>query len=383
MRSSTYFDESHEEMRRTARDFTAKEIAPHLRQWEDDGVIPREVTERAGAVGLTGLGYPESAGGAGGDLLHVAAMIEGILDGGGSIGAMTALLSHGIVAPALLAAGDEEQIRRWVRPVLAGEMLCALAITEPDTGSDVANIRTRARRDGGGYVLDGRKLFISNGSRADFVLTAAVTGERGHEGLSLLVVEADTPGFSVAGTLEKMGWWCSDTAELVYDGCRVPADSLVGQENAGFAPIMRNFDGERVLMAVQCYATAQRCLELSVGYAQQREAFGRPLVGHQVLRHKLAEMARRTDVAREYALSVADRHRRGETVTAAAAMAKNTAVDALAHVVDEAVQIHGGAGYLRDSEVERHYRDARVMGIGGGTSEIMNEIIAKRLLGGG
>jgi acyl-CoA dehydrogenase len=376
-------DDARNQLRETVRDFTRKEISPHLRAWEDAGMIPRSVTERAASLGLLGVGYPEEVGGGGGGLLDVFALIEGVIEGGGSIGVMSGLLAHGIVSPAVLASGTPEQIDRWVRPVLEGKTLCALAITEPDAGSDVARIRTRAVRDGDHYIVNGTKTFISNGVRADFVLTAVVTGNPdgdGGGGHSLLVIETDRPGFSVSRKLDKMGWLCSDTAELAFEDCAVPVTNLIGPEHAGFKPIMRNFQGERLIMAAQCYAVAQRCLELSLEYARVREAFGGPLVSHQVIRHKLAEMARQTDVARIYTHAIAERHVAGEEVSKQIAMAKNTAVRTLDHVVDEAVQIHGGMGYMRDSEVERHYRDSRIMGIGGGTNEIMNEIIAKRLL---
>ncbi len=376
-----YTDESHDQLRETVRDFTRREIAPHLRTWEDEGLIPRELTRRAAEVGLIGLGYPESVGGTGGDFFHVMTMIEEVLANGASIGMMVGLLAHGIVSPAILASGTPEQVERWVTPVLAGEQLCALAVTEPDAGSDVARIRTRAVRDGDHYVVNGSKMFISNGVRADFVLVAVVTGEGGgHGGLSLLVIEKGTAGFTVSRTLDKMGWLCSDTAELSFQDCRIPVGNLIGEENAGFRAIMRNFQGERLIMATQCYATAQRCLDLTLTYTQQREAFGGTLASHQVVRHKLAEMARQTDVAREYTRRVAERYRQGEPDLALqVAIAKNTAVKALDHVVDEAVQLHGGYGYIRETEVERHYRDARIMGIGGGTNEMMYEIIAKRL----
>jgi acyl-CoA dehydrogenase len=258
-------------------------------------------------------------------------------------------------------------------------MVAAIAVTEPDAGSDVARIKTRAVRDGDHYVVNGAKTYITSGLRADFVTTAVRTGGEGHRGLSLLVIEKGTPGFSAGKRLEKMGWWCSDTAELAFADVRVPAANLVGAEGAGFRQIMQHFVSERLYIAMQAYATAQRCLDLAIRWARAREAFGSRLADKPVIRHKLAEMARQTDVAREYVRVVAGRFAAGEDVGREAAMAKNTAVLACQSVVDEAVQIHGGMGYMRESEVERHYRDARILGIGGGTNEIMNEVIAERM----
>jgi acyl-CoA dehydrogenase len=245
----------------------------------------------------------------------------------------------------------------------------------------VASVRTRAVRDGDHYVVNGAKTYITSGARADFVTTAVRTGGPGYGGVSLLVVERGTPGFTVSRRLDKMGWRCSDTAELSFIDVAVPARNLVGGEGTGFAQIVTQFASERLALAVQAYAIAARCVDLTLDWARRRETFGRPLVGRQVVRHKLAEMARQTDVARRYVHEVAVRHLAGEDMLTEVAMAKNTAVFACDFVVDEAVQLHGGLGYMRESEVERHYRDARILGIGGGANEIMNEIIAKRLLG--
>jgi acyl-CoA dehydrogenase len=279
----------------------------------------------------------------------------------------------------MVAARNPDLVERFVRPTLAGELIGALAITEPDGGSDVAGIRTRAARDGDDYLVDGAKLYITSGVRADFVTTAVRTGGPGHGGVSLLVVEKSRPGFAVSRRLEKMGWLCSDTAELAYAGVRVPAANLVGAEGTGFAQIAQQFQAERLSLAVQAYATAQRCLDLVLPWIRQRETFGRPLAARQVVRHKVAEMARQVDVARTYTRAVTTRWLDGEPMLAETAMAKNTAVAACEHVVHEAVQLFGGLGYMREHEVERHYRDARILGIGGGTNEIMNEIITKLL----
>ncbi len=258
-------------------------------------------------------------------------------------------------------------------------MIGALAVTEPGAGSDVAAIRTTASRDGDAWVVNGSKTYITSGVRADFVTTAVRTGGSGHGGITLLVIEKGTPGFEVSRRLEKMGWFCSDTAELSFTNVHVPAENVVGDEGSGFGQLMRHFTSERLAMAVQAYATAQRCLDLSVEWTKAREAFGRPLAHNQVVRHRLAEMATRTDVAREYVRAVARRYVAGEDVTREAAIAKNAAVAACEWVVHQAVQLHGGLGYMRGVEVERHYRDARILGIGGGATDVLNELIAARL----
>ena len=371
--------EEHRQLRAVARVFTQREVAPHIEAWERAGELPRSLHQRAADAGILGVGYPEDAGGAGGDFLDLMVVLEEILTAGGSSGLCASLFTHLISIPHILASGHREHIERWVRPTLQGRLIGSLAITEPETGSDVAGIRTRARRDGECFVVDGAKTFITSGVRADFVTTAVRTGGPGHGGLSLLVIEKGTPGFSVSRKLEKMGWACSDTAELSFVGARVPASHLVGKEGSGFEQIVQQFVSERLMLAVHAYGTATRSLELALSWARTREAFGQPLSANQVIRHKLAEMARQADVAREYTWAVARRFVAGENVAQQAAMAKNTAVYACDFVVNEAVQIHGGMGYMRESEVERLYRDARILGIGGGTNEIMNEIIAKNL----
>jgi acyl-CoA dehydrogenase len=366
-------------LRRLARDFVAREIAPHMAEWEVAGELPRELHAKAAAIGLLGLGFAEEVGGAGGDAIDSAILTEELLLGGGSTGVGASLFTHGIALPHIAASGDPYLIDRYVRPTLAGELIGSLGVTEPDAGSDVAGLRTRAERDGDGYVVNGTKTFITSGVRADFVTTAVRTGGEGYGGISLLVIDKGSPGFSVSRRLDKMGWRCSDTAELSFVDVRVPAENLVGPENSGFAQIMRQFQAERLSLAVQAYATAARCLDLTMDWARARQTFGRPLASRQVIRHKIAEMARQVDVARSYTRTVLQRWLAGEDVVTEVSMAKNTAVYACDHVVDEAVQIFGGMGYMRESEVERHYRDARILGIGGGTNEIMNEVIAKRL----
>ena len=366
-------------LRALVADFTKREVVPHLAAWEEAGEVPRELHRRAAAVGLLGAGFDEEVGGSGGDLVDALVVAEQLILSGGSGGLVAALLTHGIAVPHIVASGDRHLIETFVRPTLAGELIGALGITEPGGGSDVAGLRTRAVRDGEEYVVDGAKLYITSGVRADFVTTAVRTGGAGHTGVSLLVVERGRPGFSVSRKLDKMGWRCSDTAELAYAGVRVPVANLVGAEGSGFVRIAQQFQGERLSLAVQAYATAQRCYDLVTHWVRDRETFGRPLASRQVVRHEMADMAREIDVARTYTRAVATRVLAGEPVLMETAMAKNTAVKACDSVVHRCVQLLGGMGYMREHEVERHYRDARVLGIGGGTTEIMNEIIAKLL----
>jgi acyl-CoA dehydrogenase len=367
-------------LRASARRFTETEIVPHLAAWEEAGAVPRELHRAAAAADLLGVGFPEWAGGSGGSPVDALVIAEEIIVSGGSSGLVAALFTHAIGLPHLVEARDPALIEKVARPVLAGEKIVSLAVTEPDAGSDVAHLRTRAVRDGDEYVVSGGKLYITSATRADFFTVAVRTGGDGARGISLLLLDRDMPGVSVSAPLKKMGWLCSDTAELRFDDVRVPVANLIGEENGGFYSIMNQFAAERLSLAVQAYATAQRCLDLTLAWIKQRETFGRPLASRQVLQHRVAEMARQTDVARTYTRAVVDDWQAGANVLARVAMAKNTAVAACDYVVDNAVQLHGGLGYMRESEVERHYRDSRILGIGGGTNEIMTEIVAKLLI---
>lgn len=367
-------------LRESVRRFSEARLVPRLAEWEELGLVPREVHRELADAGLLGIGFPEEAGGSGGSAIDALVVAEEIILSGGSSGLVAALFTHGIGLPHLVAAGDRALIDRVARPVLAGERIVSLAVTEPEGGSDVAGLRTRAVRDGDDYVVTGAKLYITSATRADFITTAVRTGGPGAGGISLLVIDSDLPGVRISAPLKKMGWLCSDTAEIGFDGVRVPAANLIGAEDSGFLSIMMQFAAERLSIAVQAYATAQRCLDLTMGWVAERETFGRPLSSRQVVRHRLAEMAREVDVARTYTRSVIDAWLAGEDILMRVAMAKNTAVLACDHVVDAAVQLHGGMGYMRESEVERHYRDSRILGIGGGTTEIMTEVISKLLL---
>lgn len=372
--------DQHRALRAVALEFTRREVVPHLQEWEDAGEIPRSLHLAAAKQGLLGVGFPEEVGGSGGSIVDAAVMSAAVLEGGGSSGLLAGLFTSGIALPHMAANGSAYLIDRFVRPTLAGERIGSLAVTEPGGGSDVAGITTRAERDGDVYVVNGAKTFITSGVRADFVTTAVRTGGPGHGGISLLVVEKGTPGFTVDRSLQKMGWHCSDTAELSYVDVRVPVAHLVGDENSGFLQIAEQFVAERIALAVQAYGTAARALALTAAYTRERETFGKPLNSRQVVRHRLVEMHRRVEVSRTYALAVAERHAAGENVVAEACLAKNTAVEACDWVVDQAVQLHGGTGYLHGTEVERHYRDSRILPIGGGATEVLTDLAA-RLLG--
>ncbi|GHJ11480.1 putative acyl CoA dehydrogenase [Micromonospora humidisoli] len=386
------------QLRELTRAFVTREVLPHLADWERAGEVPRALHVTAAKLGLLGIGFPESVGGSGGDLLDSIVVTEEIIRSGGSSGLVAALFTHGIALPHIVAAAggrtggtlggrlaarpsaaDDPLVNRYVRPTLAGDLIGALAITEPDAGSDVAAIRTTARRDGDHYLVNGTKTYVTSGVRADFVTTAVCGDFPGSGSLHLLVIDKGTPGFTVGRKLDKLGWHCSDTAELSFVDVRVPVGNRIGEEDTGFLAIMQGFAAERLSLATQAYATAQRCVELSTRWCRDRSTFGRPLAGRQLVRHRLAEMHTRAEAARAYVHQVAARVAAGEPVVTEVAMAKNVAVAACDQVVDAALQLHGGFGYLRDAEVERHYRDARILGIGGGTTEIMNEIIAKGL----
>ena len=371
-----YFGETHDMVRRTIKSFVEKEIAPFVDEWEEAGEFPRALYKKAADVGILGAGYPEEYGGTPGDIFFQIAVTQELMRGG-SGGVVAGLGSLGIALPAILRHGTEEQKERFVRPVLAGERIAALAITEPGGGSDVANLQTRAARDGDHYVVNGSKTFITSGYRADQVTCAVRTGGDGARGISLLVIEADSPGYAVSEKLKKMGWWASDTAQIFFDDCRVPVENLIGEENQGFYAIMEGFEIERLQLVIMANMTAQLALEEATRYAQERQAFGKPLAGFQVTRHKLADMATLVEVSREFAYRVAANMDAGVDQTKQVSMAKNFACSVSDKVTHEAVQIFGGYGFMREYLVERLYRDSRVLSIGGGATEVMKEIISK------
>jgi acyl-CoA dehydrogenase len=374
-----FWNESHRETKDLAKSWAERYIKPHASDWEEENLFPKELYSRAGDDGLLGVDYSDRLGGSGGDIFHALIVVEELIRAG-SVGTAVGLGSHTIALPPILRIGTEEQQERFAVPVINGSKIACLAITEPGTGSDVSGIRTTARREGDQYILDGAKTFITSGTRSDVIVLLARTSPHPHKGLTFFVVEGGTPGLSAGRPLKKMGWWASDTAEFFLDNCRIPIENRLGDEGTGFKVLMANFVKERLFLSANCVAIAQLALDTSLDYVRQREAFGRPISAFQVTRHKLAEMATKTEQARSFVSIAAEGYRRGDDVRATVAMAKNASVEACSFVTDAAVQLHGGMGYMRESLVERLYRDARLYPIGGGTTEIMREIISKALL---
>jgi acyl-CoA dehydrogenase len=376
---TSYFNETHEQVRTTIRKFVAEHITSNIRQWEEAGTFPRELYERAGEAGILGLGHPEVYGGVGeGDVFMKVAASEELMRSG-SGGLVASLGSIDIAIPTISKWGSEELKQRVLPDVISGHKIAALAITEPSGGSDVAGIKTRAVSDGDFYRVSGSKTFITSGIRADYYTVAVRTGGEGYGGVSLLLMEKGMTGFTTGKPLQKMGWWASDTAELFFDEVKVPKSNLIGVENAGFLAIMTNFQMERLNLAVMANMTAQLALEECLRYVPERSAFGKPLSKMQVIRHKLAEMATQVEVSREYNYRVAAMIQAGIPAIKEVSMAKNFATRTSDFVTYEATQIFGGMGFMRESLVERLYRDNRILSIGGGTHEIMNEVIAKQL----
>ncbi|NKF27618.1 acyl-CoA dehydrogenase [Pseudomonas sp. BGM005] len=374
-----YFDPSHQMVRDSVRRFVEREILPDIDAWEEAENFPRELYLKAGAAGILGIGYPEALGGSHeGDLFAKIAASEELMRCG-SGGLVAGLGSLDIGLPPIVKWARSEVRDRVVPQVLSGEKISALAVTEPGGGSDVANLQTRAVRDGDHYRVSGSKTFITSGVRADYYTVAVRTGAPGFGGISLLLIEKGTPGFTVGRQLKKMGWWASDTAELFFDDCRVPVGNLIGAQNMGFACIMGNFQSERLALALMANMTAQLALEESVKWAKEREAFGKPIGKFQVIKHRLAEMATALEVSREFTYRQAAKMAAGQSVIKEISMAKNFATDTSDRITNEAVQILGGLGYMRESLVERLYRDNRILSIGGGTREVMNEIISKQM----
>ena len=373
-----YFGKAHTLVRKSVKEFVDREIKPFIDEWEEAAEFPRELYKKAADVDILGIGYPEEVGGTPGDIFFKVAASEELMRSG-SGGLVAGLGSLDIAVPPIIRHGTPDQKERFVKPVLAGDKIAALAITEPGGGSDVANLKTTAVRDGDHYIVNGSKTFITSGCRADQVTCAVRTGENGARGISFLVIEKGSPGFTASQNLKKTGWWASDTAELFFDDCPVPVENRVGGENLGFYMIMENFQLERLFMAIMANMTAQMAFEEAGKYAKQREAFGRPLVGFQVTRHKLVDMATLLEVSREFTYRVAAKIDAGANQVKQVSMAKNFACSVSDKVTFDAVQLFGGYGCMRGNLVERLYRDNRILSIGGGTTEIMKEIISKLL----
>jgi alkylation response protein AidB-like acyl-CoA dehydrogenase len=375
------FGEEHEELRRTVSRFVTAEIAPHVDEWEKAREFPRDLYRRCAELGFLGLKFPERLGGQGGDHLHDAVWVEELARSGGSGGVAAGLNAHTSIAmPPIFNFGTEEQHQRWLVPGIAGEKIGALGITEPGAGSDVAGITTTARKIDGGYLVNGSKTFITNGVRADFLVCACKTTEAGgHDGISFLVLERDMPGYEVSRKLEKLGWHSSDTGELSFTDVEVPAVNLLGEENGGFRLIMFNFAWERLLMAVGAVGAMQRLIDIAVAYASDREAFGRPIGKFQAIRHQIAEMATKAEVARALTYDALRLFHTGQSCIREVSMAKLLTQRTALEIADQTLQIHGGYGYTREYGIERAVRDARLGPIGGGTDEVMKEIIGKTI----
>ncbi|MFZ5463471.1 MAG: acyl-CoA dehydrogenase family protein [Pseudomonadota bacterium] len=372
-----HYTAEHEAFRATVRRFVEREILPHAADWDEAGAFPRELYARAARAGLLAVGFPEEYGGTPCDHLTRLILAEE-LGRAGTGGVSAGLMSHTIGLPALVLAGSPALKRRVLPQVLGGEKISALAVTEPDAGSDVARIATSAKRDGAHYVVNGAKMFITSGMRADFYTVAVRTGGPGAAGISLLLIERERPGFS-RSELKKTGWWSSDTAALYFDDCRVPAENLIGAEGEGFKLIMHTFNGERLALAASASGMAQACYADAVDYARSRRTFGQPLVEHQVIRHKLVDMATHIEATRALLDDLAARLDAGEQPLAQLTLAKNFAARTLQLCANEAVQILGGAGFMRGSRIERAYREVKVVMIGGGAEEVLKDLAARQL----
>jgi acyl-CoA dehydrogenase len=374
---SPFYTAEHLAYRDVVRRFVEKEIEPYAHAWDEAGEFPRALYQKAAEIGLLGLGFPEAYGGTEADrFMWIIAMQELARAGAGGVSA--SLMSHSIGAPPIARAGTPEFKARVLPEILSGQKISALAITEPSGGSDVANLRTTARREGDVYVVNGEKTFITSGMRADYITTAVRTGGPGAAGVSLLVIAGDTQGLART-PLKKMGWWASDTATLHFDNCRVPAGNLLGEEGSGFKIIMHNFNHERLTMAAGCIAAARVCVDDAIEYAGQRHTFGKPLTQHQVIRHKLVDMAQRVAASQAMLEMLAWRLDRSENPVAEICMLKNQATQTMAFCASEAVQIFGGAGFMRGIKVERIYREVKVNAIGGGTEEIMKDLASRQM----
>jgi acyl-CoA dehydrogenase len=377
MSASPYLGAEHEAFRDTVRRFVREEVAPHVNEWDEAETFPRELYKKASAIGLLGLGFAEEYGGVEADTYFHVILAEEVSQAGCG-GLFASLFSHGIGAPPIAKFGSAELKARVLPAILAGEKISALAITEPSGGSDVAALKTTARLDGNEYVVNGSKMFITSGMRADFYSVAVRTGGPGAGGVSLLLIERDRPGFTRT-PLKKMGWWASDTAALHFEDVRVPATNLIGTDGKGFKAIMTNFNMERLTMAAAALGASRACVQDAVAWARERHTFGKPLIESQVIRHKLVDMQTKIDAASAFLYDAAWRVEQGRGDAAQLAMLKNCATQAMQFCADQAVQILGGAGFMRGTRVERIYREVKVMMIGGGAEEIMKDLAARQL----
>lgn len=376
-RSYPQFTSEHELLRKTVREWCVSELKPHADAWEEARIFPREVFNRAGELGLLGIRVPEEWGGQGLDWWFTTCYAEEMVSCGMAGLTMALLVQSDMATPIIHEIGSDYHKANFLKPAVKGEAIAALGVSEPDVGSDVANIRTTARRDGDDYVINGAKTYITNGTRADFITLAVRTGGDGFKGISLVLFPTDTKGFKVAKKLEKIGNHSSDTAELFFEDCRIPRKNLLGHENAGFYYIMQNFQGERLVGALSSVAGAQRVLDQTIEFCNDRKAFGRSLVGFQTVRHQIVQLEAELEAARQLCYRAVDLVNRKQNAMREITMAKLIGGELANKVVDRCLQLHGGAGYMAEYEVSRAWRDTRLITIGGGTSEIMREILAK------
>ncbi len=375
-----FFTEAHNVFRRAVRRFVEEEVKPYINEWEEAGEFPSTIFRRLGELGYLGIRYPKEYGGAGGDFFMAVVLAEELAKCGAGSLPMAIAVHTEMALPPILRFGTEEQKQRFLVPALKGEKIACLGITEPNAGSDVASLETKAVRYGEGWLINGSKIFITNGVRADFIVLIAKTAPpKGYSGFSLFIVEKGTPGFLVKRKLDKVGMRASDTAELVFSDCYVPKENLLGEEGKGFQQIMWELQGERLMGAVGIIAAAQHTLDEAIAYAKERVQFGRPIASFQAIAHKIAEMATLVEAVRQLTYETVWRFANGEYPVKEISMAKLASAQIACQVADLAVQIHGGYGLMMEYQVQRAFRDYRLYRIGGGTDEIMKEIIAKEM----
>ncbi|MDO9072665.1 MAG: acyl-CoA dehydrogenase family protein [Rubrivivax sp.] len=381
MNEPIYFTEQHRQFRDNLRRYIDQEIVPRAAPWEDAGMVPREVMRQMGELGYLGIRYPEAYGGSGLDTVYSAILAEEL--GRSTYGgyAVTVTVHTDMASPHLANFGTPEQLQRYLPSLIRGETVCAVAVTEPDAGSDVAGIRTRAVRDGDHWVINGSKMFITNGVHGDLYFVGAKTDPtaKGSRGISIFIVEKGTPGFRVGRALKKSGWLCSDTAELVFENCRIPAANLLGGENKGFYQIMRNFQNERMVIGAQAMGEAARAIEMTVDYVRDRKAFGATLWDKQAIRQRLAMRAAQVEAGRALVYHAAWLDAQGKECVKEVSMVKALCGELVNNVMYDCQQFHGGFGYMHEAAIARMVRDARVEAIGGGATEVMLEEVAKRM----
>ena len=381
MQNSIYFSEEHNMLRDQVRRFVVEKVEPYGEQWEREGMIPRQILRDMGDLGFLGIRYPKYYGGSELDTLATVILAEEL--GRSTFGgfAVTVLVHTDMASPHLANAGNTEQMNKYFPKIIRGEVITAVAVTEPDAGSDVAGIKTRAVKEGDVWVLNGSKMFITNGVQGNLFFVAAKTdlNAKGSQGITVFIIEKDTPGFSVSRALNKMGWHCSDTAELAFDHCRVPAENILGEVNKGFYAIMQNFQNERTVLGAQAIGEAQKAIEITLDYVKGRNAFGATLWNKQTIRQRLSDRLAQVEAGRQLVYHAAWLDAKGIECTKEVSMVKAYCGELVNKVIYDCQQFHGGFGYIRESAIERMSRDARIHSVGGGATEVMLEEVAKRI----